>query len=63
VDGAVHRAAGPELTEKCGTLGGCAPGNAKITPGYRLPARYVIRTVGPVWYGGERGEAQTLASC
>jgi O-acetyl-ADP-ribose deacetylase len=63
VDGAIHRAAGPELLAECLTLGGCQPGEAKITRGYRLPARFVIHTVGPVWTGGKRGEAETLANC
>ena len=62
VDGAIHRAAGPELLEACRPLGGCPTGEARITPGFRLPARWVIHTVGPVWHGGHSGEAELLAS-
>ena len=63
VDGAIHRAAGPELLSACRRLNGCATGSAKATPGFRLPAKWIFHAVGPVWHGGTRGEAELLASC
>ncbi|MBQ6351913.1 MAG: O-acetyl-ADP-ribose deacetylase [Lentisphaeria bacterium] len=63
VDGAIHRAAGPELLEACRKFGGCPTGEARITPGFRLPAKFVIHTPGPVWHGGTHGEAELLAAC